>query len=235
MKRVLMMAVVAMMTLHAAAQQLTNCLADSYTGSLTVTVDGKKYVQPDDATIEIEKNVASQNVTITLKNFVLHEGAETIPIGTITLPQVKLTETGPGVVDMACSTTIKIADGEGFVWGLSKRGSADNTTEGEDQPFDSDWIGPYLGDALATTVTGWGWVYGMEAEVGMRIENSRTFSAAGPYYNIVVKFSAGDDVPTAINRVAATSHPSAAYTLDGRRAASGAKGIVIVDGKKVVK
>lgn len=235
MKKIIMTAVTVLMAMHVAAQQVTECLADSYTGSMVATIDTRKYVQPKEVCIGLEKGAAPQTVTMCLKNFILHEDYEDIAIGTITVPGIKVSENGTIAAELAGSAIIKIANGEGSSWALSKAGFTENTSTGEDQPFDDDWLGPYLGDAIPVTVTGSAWLNGIDIEVCMHIENTRAYNPSGRYYNVVMTFKAGEDVPTAINHVAESSCPAVAYTLDGRRAASGAKGIMIIDGKKVVK
>lgn len=238
MKRVFIMAVIAMITLHAAAQQLTNCFSNSYTGSLTATINGVEYVQPNDVSIEVEKDINAQTVTITLKDLSIYKYEKEIKVGTISVPDIIITEASSDIVNVTKTTGITIQNGEGNngSWDPCKAGMMlANETIGEDEPYDGGWLGPDLGTDLPTTLTGCAWIHGIELIVSMHIEKTQGYNAQTcDYYNVVMSFRAGD-VPTAINHVAESSCPAVAYTLDGRRAASGAKGIMIIDGKKVVK
>ncbi len=173
-----------------------------------------------------------------MESVVINEYGMEAYIGTVEVPGLSLTALGTEAVNINATQTIKIKSGEYDAGGDLAKSATDkpsvcNTSTGEYQPSDDGWMGPYLGE-LPVTISGTASLNAIDLTVKMHVEGSSTHSSASDYYNAVMTFKAGD-VPTAISATSYLPRSTSTFTLDGRRAPSDAKGIVIVDGKKVVK
>ena len=104
------------------AGTLADQLAESYTGLLTVSINGESS-NPAVQTISIEK-VDGTHINFMLKNFMLSNEDTTMPVGTIRLENIELQPSGEAVA-FSIDQSINIAAGD---------------AEGYDE-----WFGPMLG------------------------------------------------------------------------------------------
>lgn len=100
-------------------------MAQNYAENLVVSINGVS-TDPVPASIDVQKQ-ANGTCTFMLKNFMLAAGEDVMPVGTIVLEGVKMTE-ADGVTTLETTQTINIKAGD----------LADVPAEG--------WLGPMLGD-----------------------------------------------------------------------------------------
>jgi hypothetical protein len=143
-----------------------------------------------------------------LPNFQLLTNGMTMDIGTIVLPEIKM-ETIHGANFFTANETITIAPGD---------------KEGIDTDL---WYGPWLGEIPVNLKTGV--VYAGRMYCVIEIDMTAQLGQ-------IIHVTMGNPDATAIERVAAEAEKSNApvYDLSGRRLQDSAKGILIVNGKKVI-
>ena len=126
--------------------------------------------------------------------------------------------------------TVTLNDNDFEIWGALGRSLITSNEQVNAQPGD---IVLYNGSNICMFYGSNSWSYTRLGHIdGLTECELRTFLHAGES-NISVTLSVGD--PTGISRVRADGSSSRAYTLQGTVAQTGHKGIVIQNGKKIIK
>lgn len=158
MKRIALIALLATAWLGLSAQTLTTYVADSYTGTLSVTIDGVTY-QHELITIGVKSN-GTDAVDLSLTEFKLVRGSEVKQLGNICLTAVALTKpTAEPVVNIVTSQQVTIADPTATSTDPddpnsatgSDQEAADGWGNDDDDPVTDDkWHGPEYGPMTIT-------------------------------------------------------------------------------------
>lgn len=115
------------------AGTLVSKFSDSYTGSLTVKINDTS-TEPSQQNVII-KAVDEDHINFALKNFLLIDGDNVMPVGTILLQNLKLVENADGNMTFSFDEPIDILAGDKQIM-----------YEGEMVEMgEEDWLGPFLG------------------------------------------------------------------------------------------
>lgn len=180
----------------------------NYNEKLVVTIDGNS-TDSIPAAITVVDN-GDGTCDFSLKNFMLVAGESSMPIGNVDLKGVKM-EKVDGVSNISTNQNIVIQPG-------------DDPNYGEDE-----WIGPDL-DEVPIVLTGK--LTATALYVNIDIDMSESL---GQIINVVV--GQEKNVISGINGVKVTPSANATtiYTLGGVRVNKAAKGVYVINGKKVIK
>lgn len=189
-------------------------MAQNYAENLVVSINGES-TDPVPASIDVQKK-ENGTCTFMLKNFMLAAGESSIPVGTIVLEGVTMTE-ADGQTTLETTQTIRIQAGD-----LA------------DVPVD-DWLGPNLGDVPIVMS---GKIVGDNLLANIDIDMSATLEQI-----INVKLGTDEgfpEIPEGIEHIdAAQGNATVIYDLNGVRQMQPlsrlAKGVYVVNGRKVVK
>lgn len=212
MKKFYTIVAMTMASMSLYAQNLTDLVSDKYDGKVIVSVD--EQVAPEaSASVIIEKKEGNK-IDFTLKNFVLKGDptdpeASDMPVGNINIVDLELLANTSDASKASLNTTKNVSLTEGDLPGV---------------PF---WMATMLGGIpIPADIKGdLGLGY---ADLDIDIDLS-----AFQLGVIHVDFLCGD--PTGINTVnAERTYNGMMYNLQGQRV-SDAKGLVIVNGKKIIK
>lgn len=183
-------------------------LVKSYTEDIVVTRDGVTF--PKNTSTFIVEQQGDGKFKCTLKNFVLTIDGDEMPVGTIVIEDVEAVE-NDGFVSFEKKADIRIQDG--------------------DDPDVSFWAGPAIGK--------------VPVNMKGRLNDEHVYATIDIRIRIllftqVVHVEIGypenvPDQPTAIHSAVNQLSAQPAYDLQGRPVQKDAKGIVIVDGKKVMR
>ena len=180
-----------------------------YTENLSVTIDDTK---TDQGKKEIQVEImADGTCNFILPNFIMADATSEVPVGTIRLNNVTMTQAATGD-SIATKQNITILPGD-------KEGT---------QP--SDWMGPMLGEVPID-------LKGVMTADKLSAKIDINFVALG----MVIKVAIGETTETGIDQaVTPLPASSAVYNLNGVRVANNwnnnlPKGVYVVNGKKVIK
>lgn len=227
----------------ALAQSLADKVAESYKGTLCVTIDGMDY-KHGEIDMTVEKN-DDGTVTLSVKEFKLVRNGEEKPLGNIVLPNVALAATAERDVVSASTKNRNIriegpadgGDGSGnnTVGGSNQGGGAGFGGEGDDdEEFfpgsgggsqDPEWFGPSYGE-LSVNTSGT-----MSLDAALLSFN---VYVANLDKEVSVSFDTKDMTATIIPTERVSAFTGSAYSVSGVPALSSLHGIVIREGRKVV-
>ena len=187
--------------------------ANDYAEKLVVTVNG---VSTDSIAANITVvHEEDGTVTFSLKNFMLDNDGDEMPVGNITLKGVSVEKkNGYEAISTDQSITIEPGDLEGY---------------GEDE-----WLGPMLGEVPINLT---GKLTDTKIYVTIDIDMQEMLSQT---IGVAVGQDNGFELPDGINNVTTTTATAAKgiYTLGGLRVNSldgMPKGVYVVNGKKIIK
>ena len=189
-------------------------MAQNYAENLVVSINGES-TDPVPASIDVQKKENS-TCTFMLKNFMLIAGESEIPVGTIVLEGVTMTE-ADGQTTLETTQTINIQAGD----------DANVPADG--------WMGPMLGEVPLVLN---GKMMADKLFVNIDIDMSATLEQI-----INVKLGTDEgfpEIPEGIEHIdAAQGNATVIYDLNGVRQMQPlsrlAKGVYVVNGRKVVK
>lgn len=189
-------------------------MAQNYAENLVVSINGES-TDPVPAAINVQKQ-ENGTCTFMLKNFMLAASESSIPVGTIVLEGVTMTE-ADGVTTLETKQTINIQAGD----------LADVPAEG--------WLGPMLGDVPIVLS---GKIVDGHLLANIDIDMSATLQQI-----INVKLGKDEGFPEIAEGIhnidAAQGNAAVIYDLNGIRQMQPlsrlAKGVYVVNGRKVVK
>lgn len=238
-KALLMLVLMFLTSSSVLAQDLTSYVADSYIGTLSVTIDDVKY-EHDGISMTVEKRI-NNSVNLKIKDFILVRGSEVKPIGDITLTGVVLSKKPEtNFVNASTSQNIIITSGS------SSSPEGGNTAGGSDQEAGNGW-----GDNDGTSGTDSGSTTGNKDWYGPSY-GTMTVNASGNMSNdyanlsfnvyipslpktVIISFTTSN-VPTRIDTTKyAEDNKNFGYTLSGRPASSSHKGIMIYHSQGVMR
>ncbi len=211
-KQLLLMAALAVSALGFAQEETTETITKTYEDSLSVTVDGEGTQMT--ASVNVEYLAEGSAINLTLKNFILVSGNNTLPVGNIEISDVALTSV------------------EGVSYKTFTFNDKATITAGDDDVIDEDdtWLGPLL------------FYGGLDVDMAGKITDEKLyltididFTMAGVTQKINVVF--GSDFTNAIHSVKADAlaQDGRIYDLTGAQVTTVTRpGIYIVNGKKVV-
>ncbi len=179
----------------------------TYTDSLVGTINGES-TEPIAAKVEVTYN-DDGTIDFSLTNFILVSEGNEMPVGNINIPGMTLTE-GESYSTFSYDDNLQITAGD---------------AEGVDM-----WFGPYLGNIPLKLE---GEITDDQLHVTIDIDMTSTLGQT-----IYVEF--GEEISTSngINAIVnsqSTKGDDAVYDLSGRRVGAAQKGIVIINGKKVIR
>lgn len=179
----------------------------AFTDQLSVTVNGQSSSQ--EATVYLKADNETETNTFVLPNFILSDGTNTIPVGNIVIPGIEIEELGNA--DMGTFSF------EGNI----------NIAEGDDSQ--SMWMGPMLGE-VPVKLQGFMDFETMQLFVYITI----SMQVGEEHQDIIVTFG-NSDLISGVHSATIAPASQLSYDLQGRVAKSLSKGIVIENGKKVVR
>lgn len=207
MKKIFTLIAAFMAVAGAYAQDLTACLNDSYAGKVIVSIN-EAVAEPVDANVTITKK-AGNKIDFTLRNFVLVDEGDMMPVGNVELVDIDLVAAADGK-GVTFATTQDIMIGEGDLEGVDL------------------WMGPLICLEGAIPVVLAGKADGDDVDIDIDID----LPALGQVVH--VDFIAGAD-PSGIKSVnAVAKNNGVEYNVLGQ-AVKNIKGIVIKNGRKFIK
>lgn len=180
----------------------------AFTDQLSVTVNGQNSSQ--EATVYLKADDKTETNTFVLPNFILSDGTNTIPVGNIVIPGIEIEELG--------DTEMGTFSFEGNI----------NIAEGDDSQ--SFWMGPMLGE-VPVKLQGFMDFETMQLYVYITI----SMQVGEEHQDIIVTFGNSDLISGVHSATIAPVRTLNSYDLQGRVMNALSKGIVIENGKKVVR
>lgn len=176
-----------------------------FTDNLVVTINGVSS-NPMPSTINVTESKGKY--TLSLKNFTLVSEETVMPIGNITLTDVEGVQLEDGSIALKTNQNIVIENG--------------------DDPNVDMWLGPIITSQVGSIPVSLDAVMNdkLRADIGIDL----TSSALGQ--NINVTFGADAD---GIRGISTAAKPGVVYNLAGQAVDDGYRGIVIVNGRKVIR
>ncbi|MCQ2266363.1 MAG: calycin-like domain-containing protein [Bacteroidaceae bacterium] len=179
----------------------------AFTDQLSVTVNGESSSQ--EATVYFKDDEETETNTFVLPNFVLSDGTNTIPVGNIVIPGIEVE--GLGLAEIGTFSF------EGNI----------NIAEGDDsQTF---WMGPMLGE-VPVKLQGYIDYEAMKLYVYITI----SMQVGEEHQDIIVTFG-NSELISGVHSATLAPASQLSYDLQGRVNKGLSKGIVIENGKKVVR
>lgn len=202
----LIISLVAVLSASAQSENLTSLVADKYDGKVVVSINGASS-DPMDANVIIVKN-ADGTIDFTLKNFILQQDQDIMPVGNIALKNLALTAGEvANTVKFASEQTIDIENGD---------------AEGIEM-----WLGPLLGSIPVK----------LEGKASMNVVDIDIDINMVELGQIVhVDFTYGDMLSDGISNINSYNiQNNKVFNTAGQRINANQKGIVIMNGKKIIK
>ena len=200
-------------TVHFVGQPAPELVSSTdYTDYLVVTINGEN-TAPQETTITVAQ-YSDGTYTLSLKNFMLVDGEDIIPVGNIVLEGMTATENA-GKITFAANQTIQIQPGE--LDGLG----------------DEDWYGPMLGNVpIALTAT----IEGGKLKCNIDIDMTETLGQViNVYFGVLVNnenapLAKAQGVNVVLNRTFKPGWSTLALQYDVTKEALGATRVMTFDG-----
>lgn len=203
----LIISLVAVLSASAQGENLSSLVADKYDGKVVVSINGASS-DPMDANVIIVKN-ADGTIDFTLKNFILQQGKDVMPVGNIALKGLALTAGEvANTVTFASEQTINIEDGDPL-------------------PEVPMWMGPFLGP-IPVRLAGKACIEAVDIDIDITMEALQQ--------EVHVDFTYGDMAVDGISSIKGdNAQNNKFFNIAGQRINANQKGLVIMNGKKIIK
>lgn len=241
MRKLILLAAVAMATLATAAQSLHPQLDETYEVQWTVSVGGVQYAQPAPLKVLFTPYASGTTVMLRVEDVMATTDGDPLPVGTLAIPCTLTPDDGGASAALSFDGQLTIQSGRSQAeeWGVRPYPTR-NATIGDDVPVDDDyWQGPGWGplasllDCRATSRS----LQGTLVLRGVPVAPASDVPLPAACCDVSVSFSSPAQ-PLSVVATSSGSPRSLVYTLWGVPLIghpAGRSTIVLVGNRKVVR